>query len=213
MDQSITVNGVELKPLLTHHQAQNQLFVHGEDEKGPYVACQLSNRFDSPFYRWYVFVSPEDLPLMREYRWCGNVCGGRSKTRQGVEIRRREVVDGKLYSIQLRRDIWERMGGPEVPHLQILGHPLDFRRENIAIGPRRFGRNKGPARNCRGITRHKNRWQVQIQIKGHSFYLGRVKNPEDGYRIYNRYLRALKTQFPKDRALQRAPYNDIDPMF
>lgn len=211
LNHPLVINGVELKPLLTHHQAQDQLFVHGKDEKGPYVACQLHNHWQSPFYRWYVFVSPEDLLLMQTYRWYGNICG--KNEQQGIEIRRREIIDSKQYSVQLRREIWERMGMSEVQRLQLLGHPLDFRRENISISVLRTGRRKPLSRNCRGITWCRNRWQVQIQLKGHSLYLGRVKDPIDGYRMYNRYLRALKSEYPEDQALQSAPYNDIDPQF
>lgn len=210
MNHPVIVNGVEIKPLLTHHQAQNQLFVHGEDEKGPYVACQLHNRWDSPFYRWYVFVSPEDLDLMRNYRWIGNISGRTDN--KSIEIRRRETIDSKLYSIQLRREIWERMGKEPIRAILLLGHPLDFRRANLSpICTKAY--TSGLEKVCRGVTWSKNGWQIQIQVKGKTLYLGRVKNPEDGYRIYNRYLRALKSEYPEDGFIRAAVYNDIDPMF
>lgn len=210
MNHPVIVNGVEIKPLLTHHQAQNQLFVHGEDKKGPYVACQLHNRWDSPFYRWYVFVSPEDLDLMQNYRWIGNISGRTDN--KSIEIRRRETIDSKLYSIQLRREIWERMGKEPIRAILLLGHPLDFRRTNLSpICSRAY--DSGRAKVCRGVTWTKNGWQVQIQVRGRPLYLGRANNPEDGYRIYNRYLRALKSEYPEDRFIQTAVYNDIDPQF
>lgn len=202
MKKSLLVAGVEVFPLLTPLQTQDRPFVEGEDEQGSYVACRLSNAWRSPLYDWYVFVSPEDVPLMEEYTWCGNIYG---PNHAGIEVRRRERVDGKTYSIQLSRVIWERMGESEVRSINRVWHLLDFRRQGLSSSSLR--------RSCRGITWRNGTWQVQITINKKSTYIGQASNSNEGYRMYNRYLRKLKEEFPHDHMIRSKAYNDVTPQF
>ncbi len=202
MRKSLLVGGAQVFPLLTPLQTQDRPFVEGEDTRGPYVACKLGNTRRSPFYDWYVFVSPEDVPLMKAHTWSGNICGS---TRAHIEIRRRELVDGKLYSIQLNREIWERMGEPGRRSVSKHGHPLDFRREVLSAAQLRSIR--------RGLTWQYGAWQVQIGVNNKNIYVGRTPSSAEGYRMYNRYLRKLKDEFPHDENIQSIPYNEVTPQF
>lgn len=202
MKKSLLVGGAEVFPLLTPLQTQDRPFVEGEDERGLYVACQLNNTWRSPLYGWYVFVSPEDVPLMKAHTWCGNIYG---PNRAGIEIRRRERIDGKTYSIQLNREIWERIGEPETRCISRAWHPLDFRRQSLSSSPLIKG--------CRGLTWHQEAWQVQITLNKKTVYIGHAASSAEGYRMYNRYLRKLKEEFPNDHIIRSKAYNDVTPQF
>ena len=202
----LTQSGKVFFPVFTSQQALSRMFVHGKDEQGLYVACRLSNRNPSRFYGWYVLVSPEDLPLMKEFNWCGTISASIDGRARGIEIRRRRSVNGKPSSIMLGREIWSRTYAGEVPILVYrLGHPLDFRRVNLS----QFPLEKG----LRGITKHKDAWQVQITIGNESHYIGRAAYPDEGYRMFNRYLKGLKEQRSGDARIQAIPYNEVEPQF
>ena len=199
-------SGKVILPIFTSQQALSRTFVHGKDEQGPYVACRLGNRNPSRFYGWYVLVFPEDLSLMKEFNWCGTTSDSINGIARGVEIRRRTSVNGEPCSIMLGREIWSRIYAGEVPlYVYRLGHPLDFRRVNLSRFP--LGNE------VRGITRDKNGWQVQITIGNETRYVGRTPYPDEGYRMFNRYLKGLKEQRSDDARIQAMPYNKVEPQF
>jgi len=199
-------SGKVILPVFTSQQALSRTFVCGQDEQGPYVACRLANRNPSKFYGWYVLVSPEDLPLMKEFNWCGTTSDCVNGEMRGIEVRRRTSMNGEQCSIMLGREIWVRTYAGEVPiFVYRLGHPLDFRRMNLSQFPLREG--------VRGITKHKDAWQVQITIENESHYIGRTSYPDEGYRMFNRYLKGLKEQRPNDARIQAIPYNEVEPQF
>jgi len=202
----LTQSGRVILPVFTNQQALSRTFVYGKDKQGLYVACRLGNRNPSKFYGWYVLVSPEDLALMKEFNWCGTISDSTDGRARGIEIRRRTSVGGIRCSIMLGREIWSRTYAGEVPILVYrLGHPLDFRRVNLS----QFPLEKG----LRGITKHKDAWQVQITIGNESHYIGRAAYPDEGYRMFNRYLKGLKEQRSGDARIQAIPYNEVEPQF
>jgi len=179
----------------------HQQCMHSKDAHGPYVAWRLGNRNLSLFYGWYVLISPEDLPLMENYNWCGN------RTNNGIEVRRRETVGGKTYTVLLNRAIWERMHPDDADHYGNVyrqGHPLDFRRMMLSVNW---------LTTLRGVVANSGGWQVQITIGNKTKYIGYAATKEDGYRMFNRYLRYLKKKHPQDHKIQSIPYNEIAPPF
>ncbi len=211
-DPEIMVRGKVLLPLITKRQALGRPFLHGEDEQGEYVACRIGARNPSTLYGWYVFVSPEDLPLMKEDSWCGHIA--KNGESNNVIVRRSETVDGKQYRPALNRDIWTRTYDEDPPeHVYRIGHPLDFRRMNLT-------KNKPPRAEptgkmyLRGLTwRERGFWFVQLGLRGESHYVGVTKSPDEGYRMFNRYLRDLKEKNPDDAKIQALLYNEIEPQF
>ncbi|MDB5264608.1 MAG: hypothetical protein JWN64_179 [Parcubacteria group bacterium] len=198
------LNGKPLTPLFTHAQAIGRDFVKGSDEKGPFVACRLRNRNPSALYGWYVLVSPEDLEVMKEYIWCGNICG--KSRQQSIQIRRRRSVAGEVSCMTLNHIIWERMGRSLDGPVCRVDHLLDFRRSNLAFIT--YSSRRGVL-----WVRTSSRWEVRIVLQGKNRYVGIAPNQEEGYRMYNRYLRNLKADFPEDSAIQAMPYNDVEPVF
>jgi len=194
-----------IKPLVTHIQCLSRDIVKMQDEQGEFYACRLKNRNGSALCNWYVIVSPEDVSLLKDCRWCGlfNVHRGT------IEVRRRETLDGKQYSILLTREIWERAHpkNSEPKRIYRLGHTLDFRRQNLSSGWVRDG--------CRGVIWHKEKkyWQVGFGFNGRFIYIGTAMYPDDGYRMFNRYLRDLKRENPEDKSIQCLPYNKVVPKF
>src|SRR3989338_6922348 len=102
----LTQSGKVFFPVFTSQQALSRMFVHGKDEQWLYVACRLSNRNPSRFYGWYVLVSPEDLPLMKEFNWCGTTSDCVNGEMRGIEVRRRTSMNGEQSSIILGTEIW-----------------------------------------------------------------------------------------------------------
>lgn len=199
-------SGKVILPVFTSQQALSRTFVHGTDEQGLYVACRLGNRNPSRFYGWYVLVSPEDLPLMKKFNWCGTISDSVEGRMRGIEVRRRTSVNGEQSSIMLGREIWARTYAGEAPFMVYrLEHPLDFRRINLSRSPLGKG--------VRGITKHRDTWQVQMTIGHETHYIGRTAYPDEGYRMFNRYLKGLKEQCPNDVRIQAIPYNEVEPQF
>jgi hypothetical protein len=200
----LILNGKVITPLFTATQAAKKDFVRGEDVQGPFVACQLNNQSFADLWGWYVLVSPEDLSLMTRYTWCGRISGSLHKA---IAVRRRENIDGQEYDFWLNQEIWTRQTGREIERVWRLGHPLDFRRSNLSSAPLR--------KECRGVSfRHDLKsWQVQITVNGENKYLGLAAYADEGYRMYNRYLRQCKSDCPDDLNIQTQPYNNVSPMF
>jgi hypothetical protein len=199
----LILNGKPVAPIVRAEKARNRNFFEGNDELGPFVAYKLDNRWNAQLYGWYIFVSPEDLDLMKRFNWCGNICGG--KNGQHVEVRRREYIGDQQRDFLLHHEIWERMNGA-VPHfVHRIGHQLDFRRQNLSSSAVKNGH--------KGVTSRKYGFQVQIAVDGKSRYIGRTATADEGYRKYNRFLRHLKNERPADPNIQQMPYNQIEPMF
>lgn len=194
-------------PIFTSQQMLGRPFVRGKDEHGEYISCRLRNRNTSKFYGWYVLVSPEDFPLMQDFNWCAAQSNSvHGSTTRGIEVRRREVISGKNYSIMLSREIWQRIYPGDVPpYIYRLGHPLDFRRIKLSQFP--------SAVSARGVVRCGNGWQVQIVIKGEATYIGRAVCVDEGYRMFNRHLKKVKEENPTDARIQAMPYNKVEPLF
>lgn len=204
MKQVINLDGVEVAPLFTKRQGIGRPFVLGTDEQGPYVACLLGNRNPSHLYGWYILVSPEDLPLLKKHNWCGNLTGAEGN--RSIVVRRRETVDGRQFSILLSHEIWQDIAGIEPLRVCRLGHPLDYRRQNLSEFSVRSG--------CRGITQvSPNSWMVQMFIRDANVYVGYASSPDEGYRMYNRHLRELKESNPEDKRIQSIRYNEVVPLF
>ena len=196
-----------ITPLITSQQALGRPFVLGEDEHGPYLACRLGNRNPSKMYGWYIFVSPEDRDLVKDIIWGGYL------TNKTITVRRYEFCNGKRYCIFLNRVVWENLHG-SIPKNQCVyhtGHPLDFRRQFLSLS-HPLTHKEG----CRGVTWNNtfSCWTVRIYVRGKgSQHLGTPPTAEEGYRLYNRYLRQLKADNPKDAYIKAMPYNEVTPMF
>jgi hypothetical protein len=190
-----------ITPIFTAEQAGSKEYFRGIDKQGPFVACLLGNHPSAAMFGWYIKVSPEDYELICRYNWCGNNNG------RTIEVRRREKINGKDLSFHLANEIWERMGKAKISRVYRYGHILDFRRQNLFHTISRTG--------CRGVVWHKlrQRWQVQIVLNGDTTYIGTASYPNDGYRMYNRYLRSLKQKHPEDQKIQAMEYNEVFPMF
>lgn len=201
-NSQVFLNGEILNPIFAKSQALGRSFVQGKDDYGPYIACRLNNRNPSALYGWYIFVSPEELQLMKDHNWCGNIV-----EETGIQVRRRETVDGVPNSVPLTQEIWRRAYGEEpLDRIHKRRHPLDYRRNNLTLWVFRD--------NCRGITELKGGgYQVQITLDNESVYIGKVTDEDEGYRMYNRYLRELKNNRPLDTKIQVTPYNKVEPLF
>lgn len=131
MRNILLVSGKIVRPVFTSAQAKGKAFFNGEDTRGEFVACRLDNHWRAQLYGWYILVSPEDVGHVRRYNWCGNICG--CKPSQHIEVRRRESIEGVSHSDQLHHDIWERMTGNRPDVIIRTLHPLDFRRQHLAL--------------------------------------------------------------------------------
>lgn len=203
-NEVITIGERTIVPLIFNDAALGRPFIQGEDEQGTYFAAKLGDGRLSTLSGWYVLVSPEDQDLMQNYSW-----SGRLNNRNGtIEVRRREVICKKAYSIQLNQEIWKRINPSWSQRALVyrLGHTLDFRRKNLSLSRLRPGV-------FHGVVEHKGGFQVQISHNGKTIYIGRSYNADEAYRMFNRYLRDLKSAEPNDKVLQEAPYNEVIPKF
>jgi hypothetical protein len=203
----IIINGEELKPIFTRHQLMGRPFVAGNDEHGPYVACHLGTQNPSYLYGWYALVSPEDLPVMKDHTWGGFLTSRKGKF-LGVNVRRGERIDGVKTVFYLGQVIWTRAYHEDPPEMIYrIWHPLDFRRPALSRYP------NDPKRRGIGWQKKGHGWNVSIAINSQREYIGFTKSPDEGYRMFNRYLRDLKAAKPDDKRIQAMLYNEIDPLF
>jgi hypothetical protein len=202
----------KVTPLVDKSRTLGRQLITGDDDHGPYLAYRLDNRNMSCMYGWYVYVSPEDKPLVKEHNWCGKVMSHGCS----ICVRRVKTTGGFQRTFILSREIWERMHGfiPKSVYVYCMRHPLDFRR-NLLTTSIVASIHYASCNHKHGITWNKNArsWQVQITIRRKTHYIGQADYPDEGYRMYNRYLRDLKNKFPKEETIQCMSYNDIFPKF
>lgn len=118
-------------PVFTAAQAKNRPFAKSEDTRGEFIACRLGNHWGAQLYGWYMLVSPDDIPFVKRYNWCGNICGDSDS--QHITVRRRESINGQQQDVLLHHDIWERHTGTSADVIHRIRHPLDFRRDNLSL--------------------------------------------------------------------------------
>lgn len=194
----INIRGFTITEIFPAEESREEVFVKGNDEFGKFIAYRLNNKERSPFFGWYILVSPEDLNLMKRHNWCAN-CNNR-----GIEIRRKISINGEQICFSLTQDIWREMTG-ETPKrvYRCAPHVLDFRRRHLTAIP--------PHKERRGVTWIKSCWQVQISLPNRpNVYIGIASTDIEGYRLYNQYLSILKTLHPEDAGIQRMPYNKLN---
>jgi len=103
-------------------------------------------------------------------------------------------IDGRYLKIYMHHAIVGRpINGKEVDHLN--GNTLDNRRENLRIVSHRENmQNRIEKRRNAfvGISRHKNRWQAKIHIKGKRKFLGLFDNRFEAQEEYLKACRAIE---------------------
>lgn len=197
----LTFSWGKLRPIFKAPHKDGLSFYKGQDDFGAYIAYRLNNQKRSPFFCWYILISPEDEALLN-HGWSAHV------TKSGIDVRWRPVVDKTQQNFSLSRTIWQRMYGklPKGKHVYHQGHQLDFRRRQLSL-------SKHSTR-CRGVSKRAHSgWQVQIGVHGITYYVCMAPTLEEGYRLYNRHLRTLRETHPDDLKIQSMPYNEVDPLF
>jgi hypothetical protein len=118
-------------------------------------------------------------------------------------------IDGKWITIQLHREVMERVLGRELEkHEQvdhINGNGLDNRRENLRIATAQQNQwNRGKSSNnssgYKGVYwhRYEHYWYAQIHVEGKRIHLGIFQNAKDASDVYNKKAAELRGEYNKE---------------
>jgi hypothetical protein len=136
-------------------------------------------------------VDDEDYDRVMQYKWCY----------EGYAVRRQGTGKQKLSNFIV-----------EMPNSVMLDHkdrnPLNYQRSNLRQCTRfQNAQNStkpvGPS-NYRGVSRHKSRWQVRIQVNSKCRFLGYFNDPVIAAQVYDEAAKELHGEF----AVLNFPYEE-----
>jgi hypothetical protein len=127
----------------------------------------------------------EDEAVVKKYKWWLS---------NGYALTKIKWTDGRRRTIGMHRII---LGDPPTPSIDHLNrNKLDNRKENlIACSDAANNKNKpiekGKLSKYRGVSRHRNKWQVVLRIEGKPKWIGIYKTEEEANEVAKHHFEGI----------------------